>query len=171
MKIIFTILVFFIIVIGLNCKTEIDTRINQKELEIYKLLLGDKPKELVVIRSDSGFEALGVTKDAFKEILKGLQSDTFDDFVKVNSVPPKLEDDVRANFNYPIVNETDFNNDNLEQVRYYVFSRVGFSRNGKQALVRFSDVCHPLCGRGAYYLLENKNGSWEIVQESEYIRS
>jgi hypothetical protein len=171
MKVLLAILIFLLICVGANCKTTIDARINHKELEVYKTLLGDKPKEIVVIQSGSFLEVFGIDRDALKEILKELRNDTFDNFVKLNSVPPKIEDDVKANFNYPLVNGIDFNKDNLEHTRYYVFSRVGFSRDGKQAVVRFSHVCHPLCSKGAYYLLENKNGVWEIVQESVYVQS
>lgn len=49
---------------------------------------------------------------------------------------------------------------------YYVFSRVGFSEDDKEALVYVDYHC-PLCGEGAYYWLRNINGKWEIVDKRQ----
>lgn len=171
MKIVFTVLIFLLVTILLSCQKSVSNQLTKQELEVYKTILGDKPKEIVVIDVKSVGVFGEIETGGLKEILVGLQNDTFDNFVKVNSVPPKIEGDIQANFNYPLVNGIDFNNDNLEHVRYYVFSRAGFSRDGRQAVVMFNSACLPLCGRGAYYLLEYKNEVWEVMQESEFYRS
>jgi hypothetical protein len=48
---------------------------------------------------------------------------------------------------------------------------VGFSNNGKQAVVMFADVRNPLGSKGIYFLLTKKGGFWEIEKESEIWRS
>lgn len=42
------------------------------------------------------------------------------------------------------------------------FSRVGFSADGKQALVYMGYSCGGLCGQGNFYLLEMHGGEWVI---------
>ena len=153
------------------CQTKETNQPTAQELEIYKTILGEKPKELVVI-DESRVGIFGeISTGKLKEILSGLQNDTFDNFVKTNASPPSIADSVQSTFDYPLINKVDFEKKNLKPSRYYVFSRVGFSNDGKQAVVMFVDECSPLCAKGAYFLLKDKNGFWEIEKESEVGRS
>lgn len=170
-QIVITILIFFLVGIGLSCQTDKTSQLTAQELKIYKIILGEKPKEIVVI-NESMVGVFGeISTGELKEILEGLQNDTFDNFAKVNSTPTIVKNSTQAAFDYPLVTKVDFERKNLDSSRYYVFSRVGFSNDGKQAVVMFVDVCNPLCSKGNYFLLSNKNGFWEISQESESWKS
>ena len=171
MKALFTILVFLLIGTSLSCQTNEINQLTTQELEVYKFILGEKPKENVVI-DESLVGVFGeISTGGLKEILTGLQDDTFDNFAKINATPLSITDSVQTNFDYTIMTKADFEKKNLALSSYYVFSRVGFSNNGKQAVVIFVDVRNPLGVKGTYFLLANKNGFWEIEKESESWRS
>ena len=171
MKAIFTILISLLIGISLSCQTNENNQLTTQELEVYKTILGDRPKEIVVI-DESGVGVFGeISTGGLKEILSGLQNDTFDNFVKINITPTSIADSVQTSFDYPLMTKVDFEKKNLAFSSHYVFSRVGFSSNGKQAVVMFADVKNPLGAKGTYFLLMKKDGFWEIEQESEIWRS
>jgi hypothetical protein len=101
-------------------------------------------------------------------IIPELTSDTLEDFIWKNREPMRpvtfpsedelpLLDPVEAERKYP----------GSSLVGYPVFSRIGFSPNGQEALVYFVDVCAPLCGGAAYYLLHRVGDGWEIKHVSE----
>jgi hypothetical protein len=168
-KILLVSLIFLLI--GVSCQTKQINQLTKQELEVYKSVLGEKPKEIVVI-DESRVGAFGETgTGGLKEILKGLQNDTFENFAKVNAAQTEIGDKVRSGFDYPLIIRKEFEEKNKNTDGYYVFSRVGFSNDGKQAVVMFIDIRNPLGIKGAYFLLENKNGIWEITQESESWKS
>ena len=170
MKVLFTIVILVVTFVS-SCQKNETNQLNTQELEIYKLILGEKPKEIVVI-DETRVGVFGeINTGALKEILKGLQNDTFDNFAKVNSNPTNIDNTSNASFDYPILNKNEFEKKNLNLDRYYVFSRVGFSNHRKQAVVMFTFVCNALCSDRAYYLLEKKNDNWEIIQKSESWKS
>lgn len=170
-KVIFAILIFLSVGSGNSCQTKETNQLTTQELEVYKTILSGKSKEIVVI-DETKVDVMGeISTGVLKETLRGLQNDTFDNFVKVNSTPSNIEDSIQTAFDYPIISKADFEKKNLEPSRYYVFSRVGFSNDRKQAVVIFIDVCEPLCSKGTYYLLTKQNGFWEITQESVFMRS
>lgn len=45
---------------------------------------------------------------------------------------------------------------------YNSFSRVGFDKANRQALVYFVNWCRPLCGTGTYVLLEKGQNGWTV---------
>ena len=45
------------------------------------------------------------------------------------------------------------------------FSRPGFDKSGKHALVYYRLSCGTLCGQVGYVLLENSEGQWRILQQ------
>jgi hypothetical protein len=171
MKAIITILIFLLIGVSLSCQTNRNNQLTTQELEVYKTILSDKPKEVVVI-DESTVGVFGeITTGRLKEVLSGSQNDTFDNFVKINASPLSTIDSVQTNFDYPLMTWVDFEKKNLTLSSRYLFSRVGFSSNGKQAIVMFADVRNPLGAKGTYFLLTNKRGFWEIEQKSEIWRS
>ena len=164
MKVIFTIL-FLLIGFSLRCQTNKINQLTKAELDVYKTLLAEKPNEIVVI-DETKVGLFGEIKNGgLKEILKGLQNDTFDSFVKINSTPPFIDDNFKADFNFQVINKVEFEK-TLKPSNHYVFSRVGFSHDGKQAAVIFNQVCSALCGKGSYILLTNNDKGWEITEES-----
>ena len=104
-----------------------------------------------------------VSSGALPELFPGIRPDTIDDWVSRNKEslgPP-------ANLRYEEGYEVMVHSEIPEHESHYCFTRVGFSRDGEQAFVRFVFVCDPLCSEGTFYLLENKQGVWEIVFKSE----
>ncbi len=82
MKTIITTLIIIFIGINLCCQTKKTNQLTTQELEVYKTILGDKPKEIVVI-DESTVGVFGeISTGGLKKILSGLQNDTFDNFVK-----------------------------------------------------------------------------------------
>ncbi len=150
---------------GLSCGTAQSKQLTMQELEVYRILLTDKPKEIVVIDETIVGVFGEIESGGLKEILKGLQNDTFEDFVKANSTLPIIDDNLKTAFKYHITTKIDFEKEKKPS-RYYLFSRVGFSNNGKQAVVIFNQACLALCGKGSYILLNKTNGVWEIAEES-----
>jgi hypothetical protein len=45
------------------------------------------------------------------------------------------------------------------------FSRVGFSPKGDLAIVEMGNRCGDLCGAGGLYLLEKKEGAWQVKDQ------
>lgn len=171
MKVIVTTLIIIFVGVSLCCQTKENSQSTKQELEVYKFILGNKPKEIVVI-DELMIEVFGeISKSGLKEILRGLQNDTFDSFVKINAIPSSITDSLQTNFDYPLMTKVDFEKRNSVLNSHYVFSRVGFSNDGKQAVVMFADVSNPLGAKGTYFLLTKKSGFWEIEQESEIWRS
>lgn len=167
MKVIFTIIILLLIGTDLSCQINETNQLTTQELEIYRTILGNKPKEIIVI-DESLVDRFGeISTGGLKEILSGLQNDTFENFVKINATSSSIADNVQTNFDYPLMTRVDFEKKDLKPAGYYVFSRVGFSNDGKQAVVMFIDVRNPLGIKGAYFLLANKKGFWEITEESE----
>jgi hypothetical protein len=171
MKAIITILIFLLIGVSLSCQTNRNNQLTIQELEVYKTILGKKPKEIVVIDELLVGVFGEISTGGLKKILRGLQNDTFDNFLRINSVPTKIERDFQTVFDYPLITKADFEKKDVKPAGYYVFSRVGFSNDGKQAVVMFIDVRNPLGIKGAYFLLADKNGFWGITEESESWRS
>jgi hypothetical protein len=170
-KVILTTLIIIFGGVSLCCQTRETNQLTTQELEVYKTILGEKPKETVVI-DVSGVGIYGeISTDGLKKILSGLQNDTFDNFAKVNANSLSITNIVQTSFDYPLINKVDIEKNNLRLSGYYVFSRVGFSNDEKQAVVMFADVRSPLGAKGIYFLLTKKRGFWEIQQESEIWRS
>lgn len=96
-------------------------QLSKEELEIYNFFLKDKPKEIVVIDGSiiGGFGE--IETGALKEILKGLQDDTFDNLVKMNAVPTKIKDYSTSNFDYTILDREEFEKRRLKLVVTTVF--------------------------------------------------
>lgn len=169
---VFLLLIILTIGFGTNCEQKISAELATQELEVYRLLLTDKPKELVVIDKSSIADTLGIDNyKSTKHIFKKLQKDTFDNFLNINKVSPNIEEGFRLSSENLVISSTKFESLKSKPDRYFRFSRVGFSNDGKQAIVWFNESCEPLCMKAGFYLLNYKNGSWEIVEESEKLRS
>ncbi|CAN5623256.1 hypothetical protein BH24ACI2_BH24ACI2_15560 [soil metagenome] len=170
-KILFTTLITIFVGISLGCQTTETNHLTKQEYAVYMTVLSEKPENFVVV-DETMVDIFGeVSTGYLKELFKELHIETFDNFVLKNKKSSTIEKSFPTKNGYPIISKDDFNKKHSESSRYYVFSRVGFSEDGKQALVLFSDACSPLCGKGVYYLLTNRNGVWEIEKESETWRS
>lgn len=50
--------------------------------------------------------------------------------------------------------------------RYHTLSRVGFSKDGSQALAFVTSTCGTLCADGSYYFLVLDNGTWKVSKQA-----
>lgn len=171
MKVILTTLIVIFVGLSLCCQTKEINQLTEQEYAVYMTVLSEKPENFIVI-DVTPVDVFGeVSTGYLKELFKELHNETFDNFVMRNKKSPTIEKNFPIKNGYPIIGKDDFNKEHSEFSRHYVFSRVGFSEDGKQALVLFSDNCNPLCGKGAYYFLTNRDGVWKIEKESETWRS
>lgn len=171
MKAISLALIFLLAVSVFGCRENENARLSKQELDVFKVLLSEKTKRMVVVDSSSVNRFGEIDTGGLKKILNGLREDTFDNFVNVNSISTSIENDVRADFDYPLVSGAEFEKMDKSLDGYYLFSRVGFANDGTQAVVIFINVPNPLGIKGAYYLLTNKNGLWIVEEQSEPWRS
>ncbi len=87
-----------------------NNRLTTQELEVYKTIFGEKPKEIVVI-DESTVGIFGeISAGGLKKILSGLQNDTFDNFVKMNATPSSIAGSVQPTFDYPLMSKAEFEN-------------------------------------------------------------
>jgi hypothetical protein len=142
--------------------------VNDDELTIFSIVLKDLPPNRSTI-GGSAHEALGLSSENVKELFPEMSADTFADFARRNSNRIVIEEDHVIRPGYPLVPRQAIDSDKTP--RYYVFSRVGFRRDRKQAFVYFLDECAPLCARGAFYLLIERDGNWQIVRKEETSRT
>lgn len=156
---------------SLACQTDKNIHLANEEAQIYKTLLANKPRQIVV-NDETKIGMFGeIENGGLKEILTGLRNDTFESLAKRNLNSSEFHFASIEGFDYQILNRTEFDKFQEKPSRYYVFSRVGFSKDGKQAVVMFIQACDLLCSKGAYYLLSKENGTWLIDEESEMWRS
>ena len=166
---------FWCILLALGCEpipapgdVSTDSKINEDELAIFSIILKDLPPNQSTI-GGSPHDAFGLTIENIKELFPEMSAHTFEDFARRNSNPIVIEGEYLIRPGYPLVPRQSIDSD--KTYRYYIFSRVGFSRDRKQAFVYFVDGCSPLCARGAFYLLAEHDGNWHVVREEELIRT
>lgn len=107
-----------------------------------------------------------------------IDQSTLDDFHKANAHQAKLRRLFHLNIQYQVVDEawmeSEFKIHHGWPAFYARFpnsqgiltiSRVGFSKDGRQALVYIKNSCGGLCGGGNYMLMEKRDGRWEIAKE------
>ena len=136
------------------------------EYAVYMAVVRSKPPHPIVINST--VDTFGeLSSGALPELIPGIRSDTIESWVDRNEEAVSFPPDLPFEKGYEVVARSEV----AEFASYYSFSRVGFSQDGQQAFVRFSFACAALCGEGAFYLLENKQGVWDIVHKSESWKS
>lgn len=169
-----TILITLILMLAggnLCCQTTDNNRLTEQEYAIYLVIIGDRPKNFIVV-DETGVDVMGeVSSGKLPEIVIRVLPETIKDYAFKNRKPPTIASDFPFQDGYTVINKEEREKRIPEYGRHYVVSRVGFSGDGKQAFVRFVDSCAPLCGFGAFYLLTNQNGAWGIAVESEFFRS
>ena len=146
-----------------------DPQISEDELAVFSTALKELPPNRSTI-GGSPHDVLGLSSENVKELFPEMSADTFEDFSRRNSNPIVIEGDYLVRPGYLLVPRQSIDSDKTQ--RYYVFSRVGFSLDRKQAFVHLLDVCGlALCDRGAFYLLVKRDGNWQVVREEETIRT
>jgi hypothetical protein len=141
------------------------SEISKEEYVIFKVLLKDERKSLVVF-DNTHDETFGVDQDFFKKEFPDIQFDTLENYIERNRKPPMMTEPP-IGFDFQVVNKTDVKQRLERESQYYEFSRVGFSKDRQQALVYFEDNCKAQCGKGSYYILKKEGNSWKVAKESE----
>lgn len=137
----------------------------REEYNVFNTLLQGEERENYVVLNEPPDEKFGINAEFFKELFDDIQTDTLSNFVERNRIylminkPP-------FDFEFLVVNGKEFKNKLKEESQYYEFSRVGFSKDGKQALVYFANICSPLCGNGTYFFLKKEGIIWKVAKES-----
>lgn len=145
-----------------GCPTPRHHGLTRDEYTVFLAVLKFKPPYPIAVNST--IDTFGeVSSGQLPELIPGIRSDTIADWIARNEEPVDLPQNLSFEKGYEVLERSGI----TDSARYYSFSRVGFSRDGQQAFVRFMFVCAPLCSEGAFYLLENKQGVWEILFKSE----
>jgi hypothetical protein len=160
-------------------QTEKTSKITNEEYAVYMAVLGADNKDFVV-ENESRMDGLyskeieDEIKNYLKISFKEIKPETLEDFEQKNKESFPIEKKFPTKANYTLLNKKDWgetlNWDNFQKkipnsVGLYIFSRVGFSKEGTQALVFVASYCGELCGKGNYYFLKKENGEWKIVSE------
>lgn len=145
------ILLFVVFMLSLSCHREklgeisnnVDTPFNvtQEEYAVFKTLLNDKQRNFVVLYG-SPDEAFGIKRKFFEEKFADLQTDTLDSYIERNKMVLTINKQP-LDFDYPIINKKDSEKKLEKASRYYEFSRVGFSKDGKKHLFIFQTFVMP----------------------------
>jgi hypothetical protein len=108
-----------------------------------------------------------------------LQRTTIDSFRELNKQQAPVRRSFHLVFDYELVNSAQLDSifKHGDWPAYYqrfpgspgilTFSRVGFSRDGTQALFYLNGRCGGLCGTGMYVVMEKRNGRWMVETEIE----
>jgi hypothetical protein len=144
------------------CQSQAGGGLSMNEYTLYLAVVRSRPPHPIVIHST--VDTFGeVSSGKLSELIPGIRSDTIADWIARNEEPVDLPKNPSFQKGYEVVERSEV----AESASFYSFSRVGFSKDGQQAFLRFTFVCPALCSEGAFYLLENKQGVWEIVFKSE----
>jgi hypothetical protein len=171
MKIIGAVLVLMLIGLALCCQTKENNQLTEQEYAVYLTVVGDRPKNFIVVHEDVDDVFGAFSSGKVPELVPGILPETIDDYVVKNPTPLTIAEDFPFKDGFKVIRREEVRKYISEYDRFYSVSRVGFSKNGKQAFVLFNDVCSPLCGEGAFYLLTKNTGLWIIEKKSERCKS
>lgn len=159
---------------------------------IREKYLTHKPEQLVFGKETSGCRPL-VDDEKLNKLIEGMEqsaksrfqkieTETWENYKEANKkcvvFDKNFDVSVKQNFISEEETEKIFGTDNvIDGWRSFYknfpkssgkinFSNVGFNAQLTQAIVYVSHGCGGLCGSGDYYLLEKKNGKWEIAEEA-----
>jgi hypothetical protein len=160
--------------------------ISEEEYKVYHEVL-EKEKGMLVIRIETSMDEDSknvklLEQRGFTFFLKQLESETLRDFLAKNEKSEMLEKKFSRDLNYTLVSTADLkqkfayqSNGRMDWESFrgkypkaenlYTVSRIGFSRDGTQALVFVTNWCNSLCGEGNYYVLKKENSEWRIVDK------
>ncbi|MGE3467555.1 MAG: hypothetical protein AB7J13_11550, partial [Pyrinomonadaceae bacterium] len=149
-----------------SCEVGVDEAVTEEEVAVYRTVIRPGQGQDVFV-SNGPMTALGITRHSdFGDVLPSLSKELATDFLARNQEPLNLADDV-------IIGEMRLLGAKNREERvadlnqFHSVSRVGFDATAKHALVHYFFFCGALCGKGAFYLLEKRDGVWVIVSKAE----
>lgn len=173
---------FFILIISLlvtSCSAATPTlTIEQHEAAIYSLLLDRNPEKYItgtpiVIFGET--EHLDVDREILERIFPTLEDETFENYQESNKVPHTINFPLTTNKPYVLVSKFELDSlidkyDNWDKFNekfpethvVTFFSKVGFNKEGTQALVYMGHSCGGECGVGDIYLFSFDGTEWKM---------
>ncbi len=107
-----------------------------------------------------------------------LQALTLNSFRDANAHPAPLRPRFQLSLPYELVDKgetdaifqnngwwTDYYKKYPDSQGFLVVSRIGFSADGKQAMLYSANRCGGKCGAGTYVVMEKVGGGWRVVKE------
>jgi len=153
------------------------SNIPDEEYTVYMVILG-KDAGMFVVTDRSSVNDFGGSGNDLKQNFDELNPETIEDFKSKNKESSRLEKKFPTKNTYVLISDEElkkFFDKGLNWEGFYkkypksggfsAFSRVGFSADGKQALVFVAQSCGGLCGEGNYYFLKNENGEWKVIKK------
>lgn len=178
-------------VLSNRVKGESDRNVSGEEYKIYsavlKYAMSKKSDTAPVIKIKTGvdkdskdFNAL--ERRGFGLFVEKINHEARWDFIIKNEGAATLENKFPDEMKYPFVTDEQLTKDfayefdgrmnwELFFEKYpktgslYTFSRVGFSTDGKEALVFVTSWCFYTCGEGSYYIMKKENDEWKIADK------
>lgn len=149
-----------------------DDQLHADEIAFYMELARSRPSREIVISCDA-INAIGMTSpEHVRSLIPAASEAVSIDFLAKNQKDLILrKEDVPLEDGFILMGSNNLTERLSRLGRWNSFSRVGFDRTRKTAIVWYSDVCVALCGEAGLYLLEHNGEKWLIVAESEKIKS
>jgi hypothetical protein len=156
------------------------TDIEKEEQAVYSSFFGGNPGTIVILQDTSTNISSDDPQQSIDYIKSGLPSaskDTLNNYLERNRQSSQLSPDMQIGVDYILLSKdelsTIMNQPNgwdtfykkYSHGGYTQFSRVGFNKTLDQAVVYVGDMAGPLMGSGFYYLMEKKNGLWDIKEQ------
>ena len=155
-------LVILVIIVSAACRSLPSGELSADEYAVYLSVVRSQPPGSILIAATT--DTFGeVSSGRLQELIPGIQPDTITDWVERNAAGARVPNGFAFEEGYEVTTPERHS----EFDPSHSFSRVGFSRDGRQAFVRHYFFCGALCGERAFYLLEKKQGRWEIMFKSE----
>ncbi len=156
-----------------GCTVSDDKRLLEEETAIYLELAQSGPAgghEIVI--STAPLNAIGITgTEDVLTVFPAAPEAAIADFLSKNRSGITLEGDLIIDDRFVLLGSGNIDDRLADKYRYHFVSRIGFDAKRLNALVLYFNVCEPLCGEGGFFHLENRDGKWVIVAESEKIKT
>ena len=162
-----------IIVVGLSCSTpkpkliiESDGEtITKEEYEVFLAVLKNRDKHPIIVDGKPTTSKSSIDYGFLRDHFEDLTSDTIRNLELQNTKPYSTEIKVRSRNGFPLVAQERWLDREYEYDTFYLFSRVGFSEDGKQAVVFLETKCQPLCAGFTVHFLTRENKTWTVQKD------
>ena len=154
--------------------------IDKEEQAVYSFFVAENNKALILQDTSTNIsnDDPQQTVDFIKSGLKGISSETLDNYLERNKQPSQLSPDMDLGVDYVLLSREDLmkissqpdwgqllNSKFPGTHGYIIFSRVGFNNTLDQAIIYVGNVGGPMMGAGYYYLMEKQNGQWILKEQ------
>jgi hypothetical protein len=154
--------------------------IEKEEQAVYSYFVAENSRALILQDTSTNMSSDDPqqTVDYIKSGLKGVSSETLDNYLERNKQSSQLSPNMNLGVDYVLLSREDLMKissqpdwGELMNAKfpgthgYIIFSRAGFNNTLDQAVIYVGNVAGPLMGAGYYYLMEKQNGQWLMKQQ------